>query len=600
MKLAGWKRKWHAVTMIGALAVTTALTGCNNDTANTVVEKEGSATAQSTASSGASSEAPLEDMEYSFFDAVHSTPQDFYNNPNDVVTPYIENKFKIKVSDIVTASGMRPEEKFNLLVASDTLPDVVLVDNPNVSKFYASDKFVALDDYIDQLPNMKKWTSELAWNMLKDKDGHIIALPNATPFKSDPQVGANIPDDDIFYKGQTSMGLVVREDILQKLGYKFKTMSEIETDLKANPRNYTADELALDPKIETVADFTKLLQQIKDLNLMEGDKPVIPLSMMNWSIYHFSTLYTNPGWMIDGSGNVSGFLDNPGMRDYYKTINQWYAGKLLDNDYVIQKTEQYMEKLNSGRIAVASYSDNWSKSRESLKQINPAYDLRPIPWPKAASGKTYVDATYPSGFYNVMISKKVKDLPRLLKYFDWLYSDEAMELMTWGPESAGLYTEKDGKRVFKDESFGQAVASGQKTADGKSASYYGLYDPFYSDGFTAKALRTAVGLFGYNPVTWQKSYPVQMDAFETARHAVAVEKLATDGTHVAPYGENASEVGNWFWGEFVAQKVAKILKAKDDAEVDQAFDSVLKEFKADKYEAAKKDMSDYFRVLQGK
>ena len=178
---------WIVVVMMLVLSLLAACSNGGKSNVQPSVSASGSQTEAQT--EGASAEPQQEEtLEYTFLDTVHPTAPFGYNNPNDVVTPYVENKFNIKVKDIVFSAGTSPVERINMLIAAGNLPDVVLADNPNLSILYATGAFEDLTPYKDLLVNTDKFVSNTGWNMLT-QNGKLIALPtNAAPDQSNPEV----------------------------------------------------------------------------------------------------------------------------------------------------------------------------------------------------------------------------------------------------------------------------------------------------------------------------------------------------------------------------------------------------------------------------
>ena len=64
-------------------------------------------------------------------DLEYSDTANFLDNPNDVVTPWIENKFHIRVNEVIqgglTTIGFK--ERLATYIAANNLPDVVICGN---------------------------------------------------------------------------------------------------------------------------------------------------------------------------------------------------------------------------------------------------------------------------------------------------------------------------------------------------------------------------------------------------------------------------------------------------------------------------------------
>jgi len=551
------------------------------------------------ASQGTKENTGKELLEYTVLTVFEETPSLGYDNPNDVVTPVVEEKFKIKVKDVMFSGGMTTMERINMLVAAGNLPDVVIIDNQNIAAAYDTGAFADLTPYKDLMKNTDIYVTDTGWNRLT-VDGKLIAIPqNMSGGEIDvdnPQI-ADIVENDVYYRRPQNWALVANEDILAKAGYKFKTIKEIQAELDENPRPITYEDVKIEPEIKTVEDLENLLYKIKSLNLTIDGKPVIPLSVPDWGAYHVSALYaTNTAFYCNpDTMEVTGFLFNPGMKEFYKTWKKWYDEGLVDRDYVIHKSEQFQEKAASGRIALMLPGFDVNAVRQSLQEKGT--DLRVIPWPESTANNS-IDASYPCGFNNIMINKNFKDIPRLLEYFDWFQSEEAMDLLSWGPESAGLWEIKDGKKVLKDQELMEAIRDAKKTNDGRDAEYYGISD--WDGKCWSKAALCAPQIL-YNLKAIKRSYPPKFDAYTDTFIFVSTEKLNRDGTMLPAVGTKSGEVNTYYWNTIKTTKIAQLLSAKSDAEFDKVWDEILADYKANgSYDEGIAEMLPAFKQSLGK
>jgi len=577
-----------------------SVTACKTDKATTEEEDTEVTTSTETATTeSATTEAAveLEPLEYSVLTVFDETASLGYDNPNDIVTPEIEKKFNIKVSDVTFNGGMSPIERMNMLVAADTVPDVVLVDNPNVAAFYATGEFMDLSEFMSLLPNTDKYISDAGWNRLK-VDGKLVAIPGDM---SGGEIDVNNPEiadfvkNDTYYSRPSNWALVVNESILKQAGYEFKITSELQAELDAQPRPITDADVQIVPALKTTDDFVTLLKKIKDLNLMVDGKPVIPLSIPEWAAFHLSVLNApTGGWYCDpATMDVTGYLFNPGMKEFYQLWKKLFDEGLLDQEYIFHKGEQYQEKAASGRVAVMLPAFDVAAVRANL-QANGS-DLRVIPYPESTAGHS-VDASFPSGFKNIMINKNFKDPERLLAYFDWMQTEEAKDLCSWGPESAGLWEIKDGVKMFKDDVLAQAILTNGKTEDGKGAEYYGLT----ADKSYALATLCAPGLL-YNEKAVARSYPLKMDAYKSSYIYLSTNMLNRDGTVLPNAGEKSNLTGGYYWSVVKSTMVAELLSTKSEDEFEKVWNSMLEDFKTNaEYEAGAAEMLSAFKVSLGK
>ena len=600
------KRFTQIFALLLALVMMFGLVACGNTDAPAADAPAADAPAADAPAADKPAADAAEPLGYTFLDAVHASQPYGYDNPDDIVTPWVEEKFGISVSEVIHVAGQTPMEQINMMVAAGNLPDVVLVTNNQVASAYATGAFADLSEYVGVMTETDKYISDTGWNSLS-VDGKVVAIPySSVEMDSSNAEIMSMIEGDLYYTPNINWTWVIQEDILTKLGYEFTSMADLQAELDAKPRAITDKDVALNPAIDSFEDFEALLYAIKDLNLTVDGKPVYPLSVPEWGLYHISALFSrNGGYMYDpATGETSGYIMNPGQKEFYKIIVKWLQDGILDPDFLIQKTEQYQEKVQSGRVAVTFQIPDVTATRNALKAASPTNDLHPFDWPGAPvySDKSYVDPSYPGGYYNIMINKDMKgeDIERLLAYFDWFQTEEAKLIGTWGPESAGLYTtDANGNRVWADDAFYQAISTGGETPDGVSAEKLGLFDKFNLVSYwTSKAFLCAPGPI-LNNESWVYSYPTEMDAYTSVYAYISTAKLCRDGTVLPANGEASSACDGYYWG-VTKLKMAELFDTKNDAEFDAAWDSIVADFVENGgYEAAIAEMAPLFENLVG-
>jgi hypothetical protein len=268
---------------------------------------------------------------------------------------------------------------------------------------------------------------------------------------------------------------------------------------------------------------------------------------------------------------------------------------LLDKDYVTQKDDQLQEKWATGRVAAGLYVPNLSAARQSLMANDPTAMIRPVAWPKQDQKYGFFDV-FETGFWTLVFNKKINDMGRILELVEWLNSDEGLDLQTWGPKEAGLYTEKGGKKYWKDEETRKNIMENIK--DTKNAEYYGLFNPvggsFTSRVFYAMPMVTAPiksdPRFNYDP---------KLNIFDVVPRLLGKNVnmgYNTDGR--ACYGdggENTTAVSDFFWSKFTQGDIAKLLTSEDDAGFESAWEEIQNTWASDaQYPAAKQDMEKWF------
>lgn len=575
--------------LISLTFVLSLFSGCGSQNAEKKSESTTSAsTAVSEKTGDAASTEPL--LEYSFYTAAD---QDVKSYSTDAVTPIIEKKFNIKVSRTMYNQGQTFKERFNQMAAANDLPDVISASAQDAMTAAASGMYAEVGDMIKQyMPNIMKWCPESSWGDALYQ-GKMYSIPAPWVNIMEDKI-----KDDIYTDPAQNWTMFTRESILKKLGYTFTPLKDIEKKINETGKKPTLDDYKLEPAIATPDDLYNLLKKIKELNLKVGDKTVIPFSTLWQFQIHIGSMFgAAGGWQYNPNKNeVTGFLGGDNTKEAFKFINKLYNEGLLDKDFEIQKPEQFQEKVASGRVAIGMGFLDPDKARAGLKSLDAEDELRPLLMPrKEGVYWTGIDHVSPVTF-QLMVRKDFKDIPRLMKYFDWFLSDEAMDLVSWGPEELGLWEIKDGKKVFKDNELYDQLNSGI-VKEGSKADV--LYNKKGLDvnGANCKAFECAPKLVGYNSQDWRRSYPYKAtNIYKYSYNLLSSQNLETKGYMLQGVDDVSNAAGGWCWGQFFQSKSPMLFAAKTDEEFNKNWDTLYKEFlDKGKYEEGKKVMLEAFK-----
>lgn len=568
-----------AVIMAGLIAGS-ALSGCSSDK-NTAV-KEG--------------EAPW--IEFTFVARDPDTAQRIQVNPTeDVVTPYLEDKFHIRLKEVVQGpKDSTIEQNIAMWDAADNMPDIIECDSAAAANLRSTGMFADLTDYIKEyMPDYMEtcWPEEY-WERT-NYEGKQYSVMSFDTMKKPPVD----PETDPYDEGVYAHGLVVREDILEKLGYKFTPAEEIKkltTDQGMKP---TQEQMAIEPAIDSPDAFYEFLNKVKTAGLKTpAGQDVIPLTLQGWMTHHLGCMFDFGRWRIDDTGNVDGMLGTPGAKDFLQFLNKIYREELLDNDYILQEANQYQEKIGSGIAACAFYAGfDINAAEQSLMMVDPAAKLRFIPWPKTDKELGWYDVQAPEGYWHTMIRKDMpeEDIKRMCQFWNYMFTEEGQDLVSWGPEEAGLWKMVDGKKQFADPQVESDCLNLVRNA--KGVDYYGLCEKSIAareQNFSPLVL-TCPGTINYS--SFFRSYDPVLDFHTTVRNMFGSEGQNKDGSAANGDGSQVvSTVDNYYWGEFMSKDLAKILQAATDDEFEAAWGEVQKSFmtKTD-YQAAKESMTEYFK-----
>lgn len=537
-------------------------------------------------------------IEFTFVARDPDTAQRIQVKPGeDVVTPYLENKFHIRLKEVVQGpKDSTIEQNVAMWDAADNMPDIIECDSSAAANLRSTGMFADLTDYIKEyMPDYIKtcWPEEY-WDRT-NFEGRQYSVMSFDTMKNPPVD----PESDPYDEGVYAHGLVVREDILEQMGYQFTPVAELQkttTDLGIKP---TEEQLAIVPAIDSPEAFYEFLNKIKEAGLTTpSGQEVIPLTLQGWMTHHLGCMFDFGRWRIDSTGDVDGMLGTPGAKDYMHFLNQIYREGLLDNDYILQEANQYQEKIGSGVAACAFYAGFDIKAAEqSLQMVNPDARLRFIPWPKKDKDLGWYDVQAPEGYWHTMIRKDMppEDIKRMCQFWNYMFTDEGQDLVSWGPEEAGLWKMVDGKKQFADPEVESDCLNLVRNA--KGVDYYGLCEKSIAareQNFSPLVL-TCPGTINYS--SFFRSYPPVLDFHTTVRNMLGSAGQNKDGSAANGDGsEGVSAVDNYYWGEFMSKDLAKILQATTEEEFETAWKEVEGAFMTKtNYQEAKTAMTAYFK-----
>ncbi|OMF22934.1 hypothetical protein BK133_25105 [Paenibacillus sp. FSL H8-0548] len=290
--------------------------------------------------------------------------------------------------------------KYNLMAASASIPDISKLPNFEFQKYADNGLFLEVTDLIEEhAPNLKKLISKDMWDLVKYK-GKQLAIPYV-----------NVP---------AKIVPVVRQDWLDTLGLQPPTnLEQYEEVLKQFTKN--------DP----------------DKN---GQDDTYGLGATgNWK-GDFTMIFGAFGIMPFDSGNIrQSYLKDDTIypsqiASEYKEAITYIKGlwdqKLIDPELFIIKGDQANQKLVQSKAG--TFTAWWSIAPQVLKvnlkmnEINPAMVWDPIV--PAIVGPTGQSGLESRGSINgtINISAKAKDPVAAIKFLDYVATDEGWELANYG------------------------------------------------------------------------------------------------------------------------------------------------------------------------
>ncbi|WP_223829916.1 extracellular solute-binding protein [Paenibacillus arenilitoris] len=307
-------------------------------------------------------------------------------------------------------------EQFNLMVASNKLPDVVEYGwnsyPGGARKAIRDKKIIPLNDYLDNAPNLKKLLEDHPeWRkMMSTDDGDIIGFPFIR--------------EDVTQ--QVFLGPAIRKDWLDKLNLAVPTtIDEWYTVLKAFKEQ--------DPNGNGAADEIPIL---------------IPAGELA-----FAGAFGTPNDFYQENNTVKYGPIEPGFKEYLATMNQWYKEGLLDKDFATTDSKMKDAKITGNQVGstVLFLNGGIGKYMDLMAQSQPEFQIVGTPYPTLNPGAKpvfgYLDNSVTGIFAAVTGSNK--NVVGTVKFLDDLYSEEGKLIMNFGKEGE-TYTLVDGQPKYTD------------------------------------------------------------------------------------------------------------------------------------------------------
>ncbi|MEW4372550.1 ABC transporter substrate-binding protein [Paenibacillus kandeliae] len=493
---------------------------------------------------------------FSFFG---SDPNATWNGMKDDVGQAITKATNVTINAEYDVSG-GGTQKIALMTASGEYPDMIFPKG-SVTKLVEAGALIDLTDLIDKYgPNIKKvYGDDLSRLQYSKEDPSIYIIPT----------NAGV--------GQTSFdaggGFELQNAVMKELGY---------------------------PKIQTVKDFENVLKEYKEKHPTINGQPTIPLSL-NADDWKIMITVTNPAFNATGAPDDGEFYINPETyeaqlhykrpeeKEYFRWLNHMYNEGLLDPESFTQKSDQYLSKVASGRVlGLIDQEWDYQQAENSLKTSGMAertYGHYPIQMDDKTKDHSFQDVGAPVG-YGIGITTSAKDPIRMIKFLDWMASDEAQVLNNWGIEGK-QYEMKDGKRVIPQDVQERKVNDNTNFTKESGIGMYnfsvrygdGVKDAtgnYYTTNFPEQIVAGYTqpekdALKAYGATTWKDLFP-QKDEFPVKQWGAAYNLPAPDDPNYTVAYQKSQDI--------VRKRIPEAILAKPD-QFDSIYDQMISELNTD-------------------
>lgn len=327
-------------------------------------------------------------------------------------TPYaqeLQKRLGVDIEYIHPPLGQEVE-KFNLLIASNDMPDVIYWNwNANYTggpaKAIREKRIIPLNDYKDQAPNFFGY---LAQNSEVDK---LSKTDNGDYYGFTAIKGGNTLT--------VSDGMIMRYDWLKDLGLEIP---------------------------ETIDEWEVVLRAFRD---KKGAKA--PISVRTWGLSPFAQAFGFKDTFYQENGKVKYGALEPGYKAYVSKLHDWYVEGLIDNDLATIDDVTVNSNILTGYSGVTYNSIGSGIGRYMNAATEPGYELVGTPYPVAKKGdpKKYVTCSGLVPGAAAAITSNCDNIPLAMKVLDYGYGEEGRMFMNFGVEGL-TYNMIDGYPTYTD------------------------------------------------------------------------------------------------------------------------------------------------------
>jgi len=476
---------------------------------------------------------------------------------------------------ITEATGVTPniivptgDEKqyLNVMIASNNLPDAMVLEwyAPETKRLIKAGKIYSVNELCE------KYAPEF-WDMIpkevkeyhKYEDGKLYYIPSFFTTKEEYEQGL---------EKHGARPLFIQRGLYKALG---------------------------NPKINSTDDFLNLLRTIK--KKYPKLKPFAiepPVDVNQWGLTGSCTLAFFAGIFapetygrdtyLDSKGNIKFIFENQNFVEAVRFLNKIYREGLITSYELMMKHENYQDLVESAQYAVIARFpiDIWKQHNPKVLKLtkDEGKTYMPLPYFKYKGKNPQFAGGRGAGWVGSMVTKNAKNPGRIIRYFEYSWSDEGQLTNLFGKKDVTYYIDKNGMPRYKPEVL-KELQEKPETLDTKY-------------GFERRLLMWRSKWAGWQRIAMApKEYEDYLRS--VARYGVDIWGKGLDNLDPDPTskeGVSYAKIKN-IWNKYLVQMVL----AKDDNTFKKAYENALKEMNKAGLEQVRKVMyQNHLKDLQKK
>ena len=382
-----------------------------------------------------------------------------------------DNEIQQKIAEITGAkcketwlTGQTAEEAVGTMIAGGEYPDFI-DGGDGMAQLYDAGALVALDDYIDDYPNIKEYLTDQEWDKLRQEDGHIYWIQQFQNIYGEEK--ATIHSDEAFW---------IQTRVLEWAGY---------------------------PEVKTMDQYFDLIEAYQEANpTMEDGTENIPYTILceDWRYFclenapQFLDGYPNDGSVIVDPEElkVIDYNTTPTAVKYFQKLNEEYHKGIVDPESFTQTYDEYIAKLSTGRVLGMidqwwnfAYNVNDSLKQQGLDEQGCDYVPLPITIEEGIQNKWHCSGSVLNEASGLAITTSCEDVEGALQFINDLLSQEVHDLRYWGVEGEDYEVDENGLFYRTEEQRLEASDTAYKASHLCTYSYFPQYAGTSRDGINA-------------------------------------------------------------------------------------------------------------------
>lgn len=405
-------KKFFALSLAAAIAV--SVFGCSSTPSGTAASSEAASAASTTSAASAGSETsslPIVSSPLTLSLFISRPCCTTVNNLGDEdAVKELEKRTGIHIN-FIHPSAADTGEALSTLLASGSYPDMI---RSNLASYSGGIEGAIKDGIIfDDTALVKQYA--VSYNAMVEKNNFqkLVVSDNGV------QIGFGSTFSCDQFIGKSFSGLAIRQDWLDELGLSVP---------------------------ETVDDWYKVLTAFK-----EKKNCKIPLGICD--IFRDTANVRAQAFVGSYGAGYSVLLNNNKVvygpiQDSFKTFlgtySKWYQEGLIASDFSTQTYKNMSALFANGDVGVmllhpANFPDIYAMVD---KTKNPNFKIGPCPYPQVTKGQTcqYRHNHLGINISPILITTQCKHQTEAVRWIDYLYSKDGIDLETWGAEEGKTYT----------------------------------------------------------------------------------------------------------------------------------------------------------------